>query len=88
MDFEIAVVGVGFARQQRFELAPRHFGLSRLSAVFGLRDGRIVLFGFAQIDQHELIVEIALDAGDGVELVVQGVALAHGALRAGLIVPE
>ena len=88
MDFEIAVIGVGFARQQRFQLAPRHFGLQALERRFGLGDGGVVLFGFAELDQRELVVELLLDAADGLELVLQRVALAHDALRLDLVVPE
>jgi hypothetical protein len=35
-----------------------------------------------------MVVEFLLDAADGVELVIQRVALAHGALGTRLIVPE
>ena len=82
MDFEIAVVGVGLAREQRFELAPRHLGLQRLERGFGLGDDLLVLFGLAELDHGELVVELALDAADGVELVLERGALLHHALRA------
>ena len=51
VDFEIAVVGVGLAGKQRFELAPRHLGLQALERGFRLGDGLVVIFGFAQLDQ-------------------------------------
>ena len=88
MDFEIAVVGVGLAGEQRFQFAPRHFRLQALERGFRLGDGLVVLFGLAQLDHGELVVELLLDAADGVELVLQRVALAHHALAARLVVPE
>ncbi len=88
MNFEIAVVGVGLARQQRLQLAPRHFRLQALEGGFRLGDGLVVLFGLAQLDHGELVVELLLDAADGFELVFQRIALAHHALGARLIVPE
>ena len=88
MNFEIAVVGVGLARQQRFQLAPRHLRLQALEGGFRLGDGLVVLLGLAQLDHGELVVELLLDAADGVEPVVERVALAHHALGARLVVPE
>ena len=82
MNFEIAVVGVGLARQQRLQFAPRHLGAQPLERGFRLADGFFVFFGFAELDHGELVVELLLDAADGVELVVERVALAHHALRA------
>ena len=88
MDFEIGVVGVGFARQQRFELAPRGLGLERLEHRLGLGDDALILLGIAELDHGDLVVEIALDPADGVELIVERVALLHHALGAGGVVPE
>ena len=48
----------------------------------------VVLLGLAELDQRELVVELLLDAADGVELVLERVALAHDALGARLVVPE
>ena len=88
MNFEIAVVGVGLAREQRFEFAPRHLRPQALERGFRLGDGAVVFFGLAQLDHGELIGEFLLHAADGVELVFQRVALAHHALAARLVAPE
>ena len=88
MDFEIGVVGVGFAREQRLELAPRGLGLERLEHRLGLGDDALILLGLAELDHGDLVVEIALDPADGVELIVERVALLHHALGAGGVVPE
>src|SRR5581483_3266451 len=86
--FEIAVVGVGLARQQRLELAARKLGAQALERGFRLGDGLVVLFGFAELDQSELVVELLLDTADRGQAVLERVALAHHALGAGLVAPQ
>ena len=88
MDFEIGLVGVGLARQQRFELAPRGLGLELLERRFGFGDDALILLGLAELDHGDLIVELALHPADGVELIVERVALLHHALGAGGVVPQ
>ena len=88
MDFEIGVVGVGLARQQRLELAPRRLGLQPLQRVLGFGDDALILLGLAELDHADLVVELALHAADGVELIVERGALLHHALGAGGVVPE
>ena len=61
MDFEIAVVGVGLARQQRFELAARDFLLQVAQRLLGLGDDGSIVLGFAELDHADLVVELALD---------------------------
>ena len=48
----------------------------------------LILLGLAELDHGELIVELALDPADRVELVVERGALLHHALRARRVVPE
>jgi hypothetical protein len=48
----------------------------------------LIVLGFAELDQCDVIVELALDAADRAELVVERVALAHQPLGARLIVPQ
>jgi hypothetical protein len=76
------------ARQQRFKLAPRRLGLERLERVLGLANDPLILLGIAEFDHRDLVVDLALDSTDGIELVVERVALLHHALRARRIVPE
>ncbi len=47
-----------------------------------------MFFSLAQFDHGELVGELLLDAADGIELVLQRVALAHHALAAGLVAPQ
>ena len=66
MDFEIGVVGVGLARQQRLELAARDFVLAAFfSAALGLGDDRLIVLGLAELDHADVVVELALDPADG-----------------------
>ena len=88
MDLKIAVVGVGLAREQRFQFAPRHFRLQALERGFGFSDRLVVLLGLAQLDHGELVGKLLLDAADGREPVLQRVALAHHALAARRVVPQ
>ena len=88
MHLEIGVVGVGFARQQRFELAARGLGLEPLERRLGLGDDALILLGLAELDHADLVVEFALHPADGVELIVERVALLHHALGAGGVVPK
>ncbi len=64
MDFEIAVVRVGFAGKQRLHLTARHVGLELAQRLLGLGDGLLILLGLAQLDHHLLVFELALDAAD------------------------
>ena len=88
MHFEIAIVGVGLAGQQRLKLAARHFGFELAQRRFSFGDDFLIVLGFAELDQHDLIVELLLDAGQRGELVVERGALLHDAAGALRIVPE
>ena len=69
-------------------VAPCNFGFKPAQRLLGLRDGFLILLGFAHLDQHLLVVELTLDAADGGELVFERGALLHHALGALLVVPE
>ena len=83
-----AIVCVCLARKQCFELAAGHFDFQALERRFRLGDRFVVLLGLAKLDQRQLVFELLLDPADGLELIVERIALAHDALRARLIVPE
>ncbi len=86
--FEIAVVGVGFAGEQRLELATRHLGLEMAQRLFRFADDAGVVLGFAEFDHRRLVVELPLDLGDGAELILERGALLHQAAGALRIVPQ
>ena len=60
----------------------------RLSAASASAITLRILLGLAELDHGELVVEIALDLADRAEPVLERVALLHGALRFGAVVPE
>ena len=88
VDFEIAVVGVRLARQQRLELPPLALGLERLQGgdAFGL--GGFVALGLAELDERRRVVEVALDLRELAEPVLQRRPLAHELLGGLRVVPE
>ena len=88
MDFDISVVAIGFARQQRLELAALAFGLQAFEKIDAFLFGRRIAFHFAEFDQRHRVVEIALDFGERADAVFQHGALAHEFLRGLGIVPE
>ena len=88
MDFDIGVVAVGLARQQRFDLAPLALGLQPLELRDALLLGRGIVLRFAEFDQRRGVVELALELGERAEPVLQHRALAHQLLRGLGIVPE
>jgi hypothetical protein len=88
VDFQIAVVRVRLAGQQRFELAPGDFRFQLAQRIFSVADRLGVVFAFAEFDHHQLIAEFLIDAPKRAELILQRVALPHDALRARRVVPE
>ena len=88
MDLQIAVIGIGLAGEQRFELAPRHLGLERAQRLLGVVDHRLILLGFAKLDHADIVLKVALDPPDGAELILEVGALLHQALSALIVVPE
>ena len=88
MHFEIAVVAVGLAGEQCFKLAPRGLRLELLQRLLGLGDDGLILLGLTELDHAGLVLQVALDPADGVELILERGALLHHALRAGGVVPE
>ncbi len=88
MDFDIGVVAVGLARQQRLELAAFALDLQRAKRgeAFGL--GRGVVFHLAEFDERDGVFEIAVDLLDAAEPVFEHGALAHQLLRGFRVVPE
>ena len=88
MHFDIAVVGVGLAREQSFELAPFTLGLERFESGNSLAFSRLVAFGLSEFDQGPRVIEIALDLHKRAQPVFQHRALAHHLLGEIGIGPE
>ena len=88
MDFEIAIVAVGLARQQAFELAPCRLGAQLFERGLGLGDDLRLALGLAELDQFERVVDLALDAPVAGDRLVEPGALAQQLLRRGGVVPQ
>ena len=87
MDFEIAVVAVGLARQQALDLAALRLRMQLFEARLGIGDDRGVALRFAEPDQLRRLVDLALDAAVALDRPFQPRALAQNLLRRGGIVP-
>jgi hypothetical protein len=88
VDFQIAIVAVGLTRQQAFELAPCRLGAQLSERGLGLGDDLRLALGFAERNQLERVVDLALDApvaGDGL---VEPGAFTQQLLRSGRVVPK
>jgi murein DD-endopeptidase MepM/ murein hydrolase activator NlpD len=88
MHLEIAVIGVGLARQQRLELAAPDLGAQALERGLGLGHHGAVVLGLAEPDHLDIVREIALDASKRRQLVVEHRAFLHQALRLLRVVPQ
>ena len=88
MNLEVAVIGVGLARQQAFELAPSGLGAQPFERGLGVGDDRRLAFGFAEFDQLERILDLALDPAIAVDRLVEPGALAQQLLRRRGVVPQ
>jgi len=88
VDLEIAVVAVGLARQQTFELATRRLGPQPLECGFGLGDDAGFAFCFAELDQLDRLVDLALDPPVAADRLVEPGAFTQQPLRARGIVPQ
>ena len=88
MDFEIGIVLIGFAGEQRLDLTARGFLLERADLLLAFLDRRLVRFHLAEFDQRDGIFELALKTGDGGQTIFKISAFAHDLLRGFGIVPE
>ena len=61
IDLDVAVVGVGLARQQAFDLAPLGFVGQRAQRRHRLGDHRGVALGLGQLDQFQRVGDLALE---------------------------
>jgi hypothetical protein len=87
MDFEIAIVAVGLARQQAFKLAPGRLGAQLFERGLGLGDDLRLALGFPKLDQFKGVVDLALDPPIAAYCLIEPGALAQQLLRSGLVIP-
>jgi hypothetical protein len=88
VDFDIAVVGVGFARQQRRDLVAlrplRQLG-ERANTVV---DQGVVALHLGQLDQFDRVLELRLDLARRSDCLLEAPALAHHLLRRLRVIPQ
>jgi hypothetical protein len=88
MDLETAIVGVSLSGEERFQLPACDLSLERAQRRLGLCHDLAVVLGFRKLDQGEIVVELALDAADRAELILERGTLLHQPLCALIVVPE
>ena len=88
MNFDIGVVAVRLARQQRFERQLLGAGFKIAQLLFAVRDHRGVVFFLGHINEPGGIVKLALERPAPINGVGEAGALAHDFLRFGGIVPQ
>ena len=88
MDLEVAVVGVGLARQQAFELAPRRLGTQPLQRRLGLGDDAGLTLGLAELDQLDRLVDLTLDPPVAADRLVEPGAFPQDLLRGCGVIPQ
>jgi len=88
MHFDIGVVAVRFACEQGFDLTAARLCDEPLQRLDAFLLGRGVILALAELDQRDGVVELALEASDGAQAILELVALAHELLRNVRIVPE
>jgi hypothetical protein len=88
MDFEIAVVGVGLAREEALDFAALRLGAQLFKPRLGFGDDRTVAFRLAQPDQLDRLVDLAFDPAIAVDRPFQPGALAQQRLSRRRVVPQ
>jgi hypothetical protein len=88
VDLEIAIVAVGLAGEEAFELALRGFGAQSVERRLSFLDDAVIALGLAQFDELDRVGVILLDAFVAADEVVEPAALAGELLRRLRIIPE
>jgi hypothetical protein len=88
VDLEIAVIGVGLAGEQAFELATRRLGAQPLERRLGLGDDAGFALGLAELDQLDRLANLALDPPVAADRLIEAGALAQQLLGARGILPQ
>ena len=88
MNFEIAVVAIGLARQQAFELALGRLGAQSLERQLRLGHYAEIALRLTQLDKLARLFDLAFDPPIAADRLVEPGALAEQSLRARRIVPQ
>jgi hypothetical protein len=88
MSFEVAIVAVGLAGEEAFELALGRLGAQLVERRLGLLDDGLVALRIAELDQLDRVLVVLFDALVAVDQMVEPGALTGDFLRFLGIVPE
>jgi hypothetical protein len=88
VDLEVAIVGVGLAREKALELASGRLGAQPLECGLGLGDNAGFALALAQLDQLEGFLDLALNPPVAADRLVEAGAFAQQLLRARRVVPQ
>ncbi len=77
MDFEVAIIAVGFAREEAFDLAPRCLGAQLVEPRLGFGDDCRIALRVAQPDQLDRFLDLAFDPAIAVDRPVEPGAFAQ-----------
>jgi hypothetical protein len=88
MDLEVAIIGIGLAREQALELALGNLGTQRLELALGLCDDAGIALRLAELDELELLLQLARDLAIAADCTIELVALAQQRLRRRRFLPE
>jgi len=88
MDFEIAIIAVGLAREQAFELALGGLVAQLFERRLGFLDDALVTLGLAQLDELDRVLILLLDALVAIDQMFEAGALTRDFLRLVGVVPE
>ena len=88
VDFDVAVVVIGLARQQGLQFHLAGAFLQDANLGLGIVDHALVAFHLAQLDQFEQFGQLALGGAAALDGGIEFSALAHDLLRGGGVVPQ
>ncbi len=88
VDLDVAVVAVGLARQQRFQLGAGGPLLQARQLLAHLFKGRLVALGVGKLGELQGVGELGLQLVDRLHLGGQAVALAHQGLGVVRTIPQ
>ncbi len=88
MDLEVAVIAVGFARQQAFELSSCCLCMQLLERRLGLGNNCRLAFGLTQLDQLQRFLDFTLDPPAAGDRLIQPSTLTQQFLSTYRVVPQ
>jgi hypothetical protein len=88
MGLEVAVVAVGLAGEEAFELAPLRLGVELCERRFGLLDDLRIALGIAELDQLDRLFDLLGDALIAADRPVEPGPLAQDGLRRPGVIPQ